>query len=205
MVKLHSPPNELLFENGRSFSVLATISGILLLKGLRACDNMILIYNPYTRVLKTVPDHYPASSSIRSSVYDVYGFRYGTTLDDLEIVRLRVVDYNTRCCEVFSLKHGSWTTIIPSIRHHTFRFECNRGIFVKGFLYWIICDKNSSRLLLLALDVKEMVFSKIRVPPNCILTESIPLGTLNGRLCFVSYKRPDYELWVMKEIGGVKS
>ncbi|KAF5805919.1 putative F-box-like domain superfamily protein [Helianthus annuus] len=73
-----------------------TINGIVLLVFI---DDMIL-YNPFTIVPKQ--SLHPSHSSSNA-----YGFCYGTTPDDLKIVRLRVLDHiDYYRCDVFSLKNS---------------------------------------------------------------------------------------------------
>ncbi|XP_071713416.1 F-box/kelch-repeat protein At3g06240-like [Rutidosis leptorrhynchoides] len=216
MIKLHSSQ---IFKNGRLCCFVGTLNGIVVLTNGKTKNENMIIYNPFTGALKIVPDHMYGH---------VYGFCYGTTAEDLKIVRLRVVD-NTRRCEVFCLKNWSWSqrrfymhwtplgfhpgvatawsTPIMNIGDFKLHFLDIRGIFVEGFLYWPVesCDNNSSNwvLSLLVLNVNEMVFSQIRFPPDCSFWYTIPLGTLRGRLCFVSFRKsdlcgrgPEYELWV---------
>ncbi|KAI3712333.1 hypothetical protein L1987_70885 [Smallanthus sonchifolius] len=74
------------------------------------------------------------------------------------------------------------------------------GTFVNGFLYWIAKRGNGS--LIVALDVKEMVFSEIELPFSHSLDI---LGTSGGRLHAFDVIYDEYELWVMDEHGKEKS
>ncbi|GJV21076.1 F-box domain containing protein [Tanacetum coccineum] len=76
------------------------------------------------------------------------------------------------------------------------------GTFLNGFLYWIAYSLNDNRLLVMALDVKEMVFSNIQLP--CSTKFADGLDTLDGRLCaFINVD--EYGLWIMHEDGSENS
>ncbi|XP_076954724.1 uncharacterized protein LOC143629297 [Bidens hawaiensis] len=80
------------------------------------------------------------------------------------------------------------------------------GTFANGFLYWIVEEVLDRRIraILIALDVKEMVISKILpLPRNFNLRDS--LCTLNGRLHFLYKSLMAHELWVMNDDGMEKS
>lgn len=145
--KLHTP-----FGEGKYVNFAGTVNGIVLLfihKG-----HMIL-YNPLTRAYKKVPDppidHGPHT-------HEVYGFGYGTTPDDLKIV---IISSKQRLsCDVYNLKTKSWNKPLELTRNYVFS-HIAKGVLLNGFLYW-----NVFRLIL-ALDLKEMVFSEIQhLRPN---------------------------------------
>ncbi|XP_076904181.1 putative F-box protein At3g16210 [Bidens hawaiensis] len=167
-----------------------TYNGIMLLVHI----DMIL-YNPLTGAYKTVPNPPPLESSTSTN----YGFCYGTSLDDLKIVRLinerSGFDQESRWCDVFSLKKGSWSTTSRTLVRAFYTIDY-AGTFVNGFLYWRAVRGNMH--LIVALDVKEMVFSEIQIPT------SSRLGTLGGRLHVFLDIITKFELWVMNEHGMEK-
>lgn len=151
----------------------------------------MILYNPFTRASKIVPDPYtPVKKSAQS-----YGFCYGASPDDLKIVRLRYTK-PWKTCNVFNLKTGTWN--MPKKLFKGNYFKDSVGTFVKGFLYWIVGSKK-----IVALNVNEMVVSNIHLPYPNVYKRST-LGTLHGQLCLI-IENPDvydfFEMWVMKEHG----
>ncbi|XP_076954713.1 F-box/kelch-repeat protein At3g23880-like [Bidens hawaiensis] len=172
--------------------IVGTYNGILLI----VLKDMIM-YNPLTRAYKTVPNPPP----LESSTIDIrYGFCYGTSLDDLKIVRLNNMssgfDQDSRWCDVFSLKKGSWSTTSRTLVGACYIID-KVGTFVNGFLFWVASKLNV--YFIVALDVKEMVFSEIQLPDLGFL------GTLGGCLYLFLNTRTKLELWVMNEYGVEKS
>ena len=95
IIKLCSP-----FENleGKKVNIVGTCNGIVLLalKSSYERDHMIL-YNPFTQPSQKIP--------VPPLTYNyTYGLGYGTTPDDLIVVRLRDFSEYPGSCEVFSLK-----------------------------------------------------------------------------------------------------
>lgn len=197
IVKLGSP-----FRNSKIEDVIiaGTFNGIVLLILKYPDFDYMILYNPFTGVFKLVPDPDLDPPLIASPDTFTYGFGYGTTPDDLKIVRLEA------CCrsksfEIFGLKSGSWST--PSkLISRDFALLQDAGTFLNGFLYWIAYSFDDSRLLVVALDVKEMVFSKIPLPCSTKMADG--LDTLDGHLC-VFINAEEYGLWIMQEDGSEKS
>ncbi|PWA83629.1 F-box domain-containing protein [Artemisia annua] len=85
----------------------------------------------------------------------------------------------------------------------TGRYELEyKGLYVNGFLYWLT-STISSRVIL-ALDVKHMVFSEIQNPCPPSWTWFL-MGTLKGCLCLICHSPQYDELWVMNEHSVCKS
>ncbi|XP_076954704.1 putative F-box protein At3g16210 [Bidens hawaiensis] len=142
-----------------------TYNGIVLL----VLKDMIL-YNPITGAYKTVPNPPPSKSSTN-------------------------FDQDSRWCDVFSLKKGSWSTTSRTLVRAFYIIDSS-GTFANGFLYWRVVRGNTH--LIVALDVKEMVFSEIRLPLSSLL------GTLGGSLSLFRYTSTKFELWVKNEHGMEK-
>ncbi|XP_022040914.1 uncharacterized protein LOC110943473 [Helianthus annuus] len=163
-------------ERYRDITVAGSFKGILVL--VLKYDNPIIdhilfeddtvLYNPFLGEFKELPH------SRKFDPYNnyVYGFGYGTTADDLKIVRLK-----DNCCGRFK----SCEVDSKSLRTVHFRTP-----------------------LILALDIKKMVFSEIKIPDRRSL---IGLGTYKGRLCMLcsQVNVEGYELRVMNEHGFGKS
>ncbi|XP_076902649.1 F-box/kelch-repeat protein At3g06240-like [Bidens hawaiensis] len=184
MIKLCYPFRPESYEH---MTIVGSFNGILLLVlGYHFYDHMIL-YNPFSGKFKKVPD------PVVQSRTNVYGFGYGTTADDLKIVRL---SRYIKTIEVFSLKTWSWSK--PSnLTKDIASIGIDPSTFVNGFLYWI------AGKMILVLDMKKMVFSEIDSPNK----RMINLGTCNSQLCMrcANNNANKYELWVMKEQGSGKS
>lgn len=191
MVKLHCPFGNLVDEVEY---IVGTFNGIVLLvirKENRL--NEMILYNPVSTAFKVVP--HPQGSHFTNCVY---GFGYGTTLDDLKIVRIAI---SIHSYDIFSLKNESWSSRSKLIgKYH---FYHHSGTFVNGFCYWM-AGKESHWPLIVALDFKEQVFSEILIPSGCKWGR---LGTFNERLCMIYIQANDVELWVwvMNEHGFGKS
>ncbi|XP_076904179.1 F-box protein At4g22390-like [Bidens hawaiensis] len=158
--RLPYPFNNLVSEG--LVKIVGTFDGIVVL----FCKTIIL-FNPLTGAFKIVPNP-PLDCDYHSG--DTYGLCYGTTLDDLKIIKLRLCAYYS-CrvdCDVFSLKKGLWSTSSIKLegRYSVNPLYC--GTYANGFLYWIVEEERDRRMhaTLIALDVKEMVISKILPLPR---------------------------------------
>nr|XP_043617336.1 uncharacterized protein LOC122589154 isoform X2 [Erigeron canadensis] len=203
-IMLRSPPG---IPEGTKVTIVGTINGVVLLLIHRSQGHNMMLYNPFTGAFKILSD--PPLENHYSGSY-VYGFGYDTlTPHDVKIVRLRAYmdDTNSRSrpCDILSLKNGSWSTPLKLSGDYVF-FEYS-GVFVNGFLFWIASD-SEHRVLVVALDLKGMVFSEIQLPPNRLFSR-FPLGKINGNLCMICYERNSvgyYEVWALnEEDGGTKS
>ncbi|PWA46502.1 F-box domain-containing protein [Artemisia annua] len=222
MVKI---PSDFGNINIKHVSVVGTFNGIVLLvlEDTLLCTHMIL-FNPFTQVYNKVPDP-PARTSVRPRQGRFYEsdlhIGFGATPDDFKIVRFfeaqeslnKVKSYS---CYVFSVKKSLWSK--PNYFTQNFRFHNDVGMFLNGFLYWIIRvhDDTDSTKLILALDIKKIALSTINVPNRCgfcrysNLTryrqwkycEAI-LGKVHGCLCIINLGSDGlmFNLWVMKEQG----
>ncbi|XP_076946921.1 F-box/kelch-repeat protein At3g23880-like [Bidens hawaiensis] len=135
-------------------SIVGTFNGIALLALYDdSLHCQLVLYNPLTRASKILVVMDPPSNDHK--VPYVFGFGYGETTHDLKIVRR-----NTEF-DVFDVKTSSWSTPQQYMIQWDFYFKDVVGVFVNGFLYWATSKSFSS---ILALNVKEMVFSQIKLP-----------------------------------------
>ncbi|XP_076957331.1 F-box/kelch-repeat protein At3g06240-like [Bidens hawaiensis] len=132
----------------------------------------------------------------------VFGFGYGETTHDLKIVKLEPISSTKQFkrfrCDTFDLKTNSWSSP-PQYFEWDSYLSGDSGVFLNGFLYWATCEYLNG---ILALNVKEMVFSKIRLPDGLenILRLS---GSIGGCLCVInSIKYTRFDVWLMKEQGN---
>ncbi|GJX51655.1 F-box domain containing protein [Tanacetum coccineum] len=168
----------------RAIMFVGTFKGVVVLVVLeqKDKDDLIIFYNPFTGVFKTVPDPPINPRYIYRSpnpLY-VYGFGYGTTPDDLKIVRFEMFN-ETKDCQVFSFKTGSWSTLLDVIGDYITLRGRGRGsgTFVDGFLYWVA--RRNERIMVVQLDIEKMVFSELPLPS--FKDDVHGLDTLDGCLC----------------------
>lgn len=185
---------------GYDVEVVGAINGIVLLVvfNKNAIRRDMILYNPLTGAVKKVPAD---PSSHEYIYYDwVYGFGYGTTPDDLKIVVIKSEkNLDSRSCDVFSFKTKSWSKPLVLIGNYDFCIW-RKCVFVDGYLYWSVSVPTENRKIL-ALDLKEMVFSEIQNPPPNL--GIFTLATFKGRLCIINFNRNSRyeELWVMNDCG----
>ncbi|XP_076912058.1 F-box/kelch-repeat protein At3g06240-like [Bidens hawaiensis] len=189
-------------EDYEEVTIVGSFNGIVLVV-LKYCKTIVvscrqynrhmILYNPLSGEFKTVPD----PPSFRAYNNYVYGFGYGTTRDDLKIVRLKDDSIlHLKSYEVFSLKTWSWSAPSQLTGDYCFTGSYS-GMFVNGFLYWNAKTETRGVPVIVALDLKKMVFSEIEIPDDYWLYR---LGTYNEQLCMVCSQLDDgYELRVMNE------
>ncbi|PWA57971.1 F-box domain-containing protein [Artemisia annua] len=201
-----SPPCRIQQYYGDRNRIIGTLNGIVVM--INAFDGDIILYYPFTGAVKNIPDTSCHDHSSRN--FYAYGFGYGTTADDLKIVMIHgssngYGSYSTtNFCDVFSLKTRSWNAISNLNSVYYFDGNYNDSVFVNGYLYWMVHDCRR-RGVILALDLKNMIFSEIEFP--CAQVKTCYLGTFKGSLCAICLQtnNPKYELWVIKGHGLKKS
>ncbi|XP_076890982.1 F-box/kelch-repeat protein At3g06240-like [Bidens hawaiensis] len=193
-------PSPLKHDEGTHVSVVGALNGIVLLAlhdtSLR-CH--LVLYNPLTCASKILV----AMDRPCSGHPYVFGFGYGVG-DDLKIVRLKTVynriDKRLYKYDVFDLKTSLWSGLPYTYLIRDFELSGQAGLFVNGFLYWSAYFSNKA---ILALNVKEMVFSKVEAPNGHYFEcNGLVLGVLDGCLCMInnsSNTNIAFDLWLMKE------
>ncbi|MFS7986843.1 putative F-box domain-containing protein [Helianthus anomalus] len=180
-------------EGTQVVSMVGTFNGIVLLAltdELLCCQ--LILYNPLTRASKIL-------LVLDGNIYDhppfVFGFGYGATEDDLKLVSFKVPDYPDRHrykCDVFDLKTSSRGTSQYLYRH--FQFSGDVGMFINGFLCW------TASFVILALNIKEMVFSKVKLPYGIEYASELLLGSIGGCLCVINkIGTTGFDVWLLKE------
>ncbi|KAJ0704851.1 putative F-box domain-containing protein [Helianthus annuus] len=186
-------------------SIVGTFNGIVLLAlydytCLEYCQ--LILYNPLTcasKKLVSMGEPYKPLDGY------VFGFGYGATTDNLKIVRFDVFRHLKQEVfkyDVFDLKTSSWSKL-PQYLTKDFIFTGDKvGRFLNGVLYWMIREPCYR---ILALNVKEMVFWKTKVPYELMHTWPL-LGSIDGCLCMINsgIDVGRYDLWVSKDQGGVE-
>nr|GEV62443.1 hypothetical protein [Tanacetum cinerariifolium] len=170
-------------------TIVGSFNGVVLMV-IKDCRNSMdmVLYNPFTRVLRILPFPLPARSP---SYKFVYGFGYGKNPNDLKIFRCRKCDVTY---DVFSLKARSWSCsqdLDPLVE-----FKDDVGTFINGFLYWFA--DNFEKIVIVSLDFEKMVFSQMPLPCSY---KSSSLGTQRGCLCMTtkSDSGTGFDVWSMKE------
>ncbi|GJR92256.1 F-box domain containing protein [Tanacetum coccineum] len=186
---------------GKDVKCLGTFNGIAVLVFKAYCVGdkstyiRTILYNPFTSAYKLVPD--PHCECYNTN--HIYGFGYGSTPDDLKIVRFSgrkpLHHESCRTFDVFSFKSNSWNRSMNEIRG--VRYTNDVGTFLNGYLHWIVYKRN--QLMIMALNVDNMALSDIRLPHYNY--NKGRLGTLHGCLCIADIYGPQLVVWVMKEQG----
>lgn len=195
MVRIRSP---LEHQEGVEVSVVGTFNGIVLLVLINVSlrNSHMILYNPLTCASKMILEMDPPT-------FDYEPYVFGFDPNDLKVIRIGTFDIPNRnrfTCDVFDLKTSSWC------RSHYLRREyCfwdNVGTFLNGVLYWVFSlFKNQ----ILALNVKDMVFSKIKLPPGFFYVWA-SLSSINGCLSIINrIEARSFDVWVMKEQGVADS
>ncbi|KAK1423991.1 hypothetical protein QVD17_19302 [Tagetes erecta] len=199
---IHSPSLQLQERVVEQVSIVGTFNGVVLLAltvhNYLRCD--LILYNPLTSASKKlVAMDVPASCNYQKPY--VFG-----CVDDLKhIVRFELFSEVSRhnhssmyTWDVFDLKTSLWSGQKRHLKRD-FKFWDGVGIFLNGFLYWAI---DHVMFGILALNVKEMVFSRIKGPVQRNLVGPL-LGSIDGCLCMVTTTHvATFDFWVRKEEEG---
>ncbi|KAK9061544.1 hypothetical protein SSX86_018726 [Deinandra increscens subsp. villosa] len=177
---------------------------ILALTDAKLLQCQLVLYNPLTCVSKALVVMDIPPSWNRLKVWSPYLFGFG----DDKIVRFDCWNHSNRSMytwDVFDLKTGSCSGRTRYLRKKDLHFSAeDAGMFVDGFLYWAVSDDDGVFGTILALDVKEMVFSRIKLPVRLKHCAGPLLGSKdddNGcrRLCMVTtIDHIIFDLWVMR-------
>ncbi|KAJ0837778.1 putative F-box domain-containing protein [Helianthus annuus] len=175
MVRIPSP---LLHEKCTHVMIVGTLNGIVVLAlhdtSLRS---HLILYNPLTCASKILVAMDPPSSG--------YPYVFGFNTDDLKVF------------DAFDLKTTSLSK--PKEFLQDFHLAGDVGIFLRGWLYWPALFDDG---WILALDVKEMFFSKVILPVSHHEYVGLVLGSLDGCLS-ISYTESDslntFHVWMLNE------
>ncbi|KAF5770599.1 putative F-box domain-containing protein [Helianthus annuus] len=192
MVRIPSPPQH---QEGLEISIVGTFNGIVLLALThKSFSCQLILYNPLTCASNVLVVMDPPSSECKFSY--VFGFGHGETMHDLKIVRFEfIAPILWFKWDVFDLKTSSWST--PQYMKRGFWFWGDVGVFLNGFLYWVIYEYPCFEIL--ALNVKEMVFSRIKLP-NGLEHTWLLLESTGGCLCVITIiGTTRFDMWLMKE------
>ncbi|KAF5761969.1 putative F-box domain-containing protein [Helianthus annuus] len=191
MVRIPSP---LLHEKGTHVMIVGTLNGIVVLAlhdtSLRS---HLILYNPLTYASKILVAMDPPSSG--------YPYVFGFNTGDLKIVRIKFVNHYKHDklyeFDAFDLKTSSLSK--PKEFLQDFHLAGDAGIFLCGWLYWSALFDDGG---ILALDVKEMFFSKVILPVSHHEYVGLVLGSLDGCLS-ISYTESDslntFHVWMLNE------
>ncbi|XP_076960137.1 F-box protein CPR1-like [Bidens hawaiensis] len=195
-------------------SIVGTLNGIVLLvlTNRKSSRCKLILYNPLTCAFKIAMVVGPPLPSRP----DVFGFGYGVTKDDLKIVRFQICrdspDYLMYAYNFFDFKTSSWST---QSQYLTTKFYVHgdAGTFLNGVLHWVTSPSNLMLICrvtlnfeILTLNVKEMVFSNIKLPDGLKYVEGGHLGSIGGCLCLINnVDRLRFDVWLMKECSWMKA
>lgn len=179
-------------------------NGLILVSGQN--DSPSVIWNPFTRKYKTLPQspvEFPPGVEIKSD-YSRYGFGYDSVNDDYKV--FRAVEFRDSDLQwvgteakVYSLKSNSWKKIdrfpypIPRTR--------GWGIFANGDLHTLITTERA----IVAFDLVSEKCHHIPLPSGLLSGSRLTVVALEGSLCLHSTRKQRTDIWIMKEYGVKES
>ncbi|KAK9061200.1 hypothetical protein SSX86_018380 [Deinandra increscens subsp. villosa] len=201
--------------------ILGTFNGlmILALSDYKLSRCQLILYNPLTTCASSkalvVMNIINRPSSNYTDVSDPYVFGFGDDHDLLKIVIIDCWRHSNRSLyawDVFDLRTSSWSTQTRYLRKDFWFSNGDAGMFLDGFLYWATTSSSSSSTDddngissgILALDLKEMVFSRIKLPVQLSRHGEVPrLGSKDGCLCMITTLYCTiFDIWVMRKDQG---
>ncbi|XP_071703642.1 putative F-box protein At3g20705 [Rutidosis leptorrhynchoides] len=201
----------------KSLYVCGSCNGLIRLSIL-PLGSIILLWNPSTRVFKDLPishvDHPRADHPLKVCL----GFGFDDVVKDYKVLRILQYHRQLKQVEIYSLSTNSWKEIKTSINFIIHESACS--VFLNGKFYWhavsFLGDHNMITTLILCFDLHEEVFNCIMRPQfeftGCIENNwkaSWQVVAMNESLAAIGWlgigSRTMFEVWVMKEYGGVSS
>ncbi|GLU14369.1 hypothetical protein SLE2022_309450 [Rubroshorea leprosula] len=188
------------------------------LVALRNKENIITLWNPFTRESRKLPQSNMKSLEC-DSVSIAYGFGYDTATEDYKVLKSAHFDYYedlhhptfSSKAEIYSLKTNSWKEIDGC------PFRCgwsgdDPGILAENALHWLIQTYDTEPVSIpmhrkiVGFDLVGEVFYEVPIPDCFYRAFSMTVAALDGRLCIAaSYKNGCVNVWVMEEYGVKES
>ncbi|XP_057432731.1 F-box/kelch-repeat protein At3g06240-like [Lotus japonicus] len=197
---------------------LGSCRGFLLFEvGFDNFDRHLYMWNPATRVHKTIPpsplygppspiyDFYPHRYSEYLGFCHVFGFGYDSSKYDYLVVKLSTrplfPNRDFALVQFFSLRANMWENIeftdSPCL---DLSKEQRPGLLFNGILHWLVYDKDKSMNVIIAFDLMEKTLFEIPPPDNIALDHSS--CNLWGHSSFLSLSlvgSDTIDIFVMKE------
>ncbi|CAI0415356.1 unnamed protein product [Linum tenue] len=167
----------------------------------------VVVWNPSTRVSRSLPNYEPGFEKWRSSCYTVFGFGYDFQLDDYKVVAVLAyrdkqgndTEYQTSV-NVFSLRTRAWRKMggfhygVPLM---------GDAKFAAGSLYYKMSMSPFGALV--SLDLATETYDKVVLPDLGKDTTHWELETLIDCLSVSCFNDDGFcTVWVMKELGWTK-
>ncbi|CAI0421636.1 unnamed protein product [Linum tenue] len=165
--------------------------------------NQVAVWNPSSRVMRTLPAFPYDMSEEQVQMSDTYfGFGYDSHLDDYKVVVVISYPAETQV-QVFALKTSSWRRIenfkygVPSDTEADAKFFAGR-------LYYRVSSSesegNNQRDTLVSLDLATEKYNKVKLPEFHGAGTRLDIESFVDRLCVVQFDGfRSCEVWVMKE------
>ncbi|KAL5728063.1 hypothetical protein ACHQM5_001186 [Ranunculus cassubicifolius] len=175
-------------------------------------NDMICLWNPFTRKHRILPQFTRRSSFLKKKSHDGLGLGYNPVSKNHEVVRVLESEV-----EVYSLDKNSWTRIgnIP----HMIYYQNRGAVSVGASLHWPVTreTKTISYALqpnsIISLNMVTRTFQTFHLPEyewenyewSTDLTCWTNISELDGCLCVLRDHHNRTEIWVMKEYGMKES
>ncbi|XP_026384649.1 F-box/kelch-repeat protein At3g06240-like [Papaver somniferum] len=153
----------------------------------------LCLWNPATKEYKQVPKSPDDHDDMNQM--SMVAFGYDSKNDDYKLL--------TRfdnLVQVYSLGLNSW----KRIGNVEFRSLRDAGVLVNGDLHWLAESQDSSRQIVVSLDMSEEIFKEMQLPKTSVSRPHrfMKVGALEGCLCVLgSDICLQVEVWVMQDYG----
>ncbi|XP_043718176.1 F-box protein At3g07870-like [Telopea speciosissima] len=192
-----------------TIEIVGSCNGLVCLWGYLNRVYNVIVWNPFTRDYKILPDEPFQFLGRTVSRFPVLGFGYSPSKDVYKVLRIVYFHVDGRmfssCCslvDVHTLGSNSWRRIgeIPfDIR------DCLSGVFVNGSLHWIAI-RSSRPDTIVSFDVEDEVFREMPQPYFGDHSFQSKLGVLGGFLCMIcTLYDNNVKIWMMKDYGVKES
>ncbi|GKA47854.1 F-box associated domain containing protein [Tanacetum coccineum] len=212
-----SRPTELLFKSHDPdlFTFHGSCNGLVFASVWDSYNvHVFVIFNPTTRDLVELPKPGNESRNVYN-VHKLYGFGYDSVTDDYKSVAISFEDYNClfrryhrddkmTLVNVYSLKSNTWRQVTDLPYGHG---KCLSlfGVFVNGFLHWIVKNRSNKSLVIVAFSLADEKFSEVPLPKFCndvgimMSNTDCKLVDLGEKLAI--FFQTEGEIWLMNEYG----
>lgn len=187
--------------------VIGTYNGLFLLQ--ITYDWGLMLFNPTTRELKSIPIDQPKHQS-QCPNKDL-GFGYDSFKEDYKIVTRYHANDMPNSCEafVYSFAMNSWRIINGEVAKD-YDISCSNQVVVNGCIHWLgNCWIKKDEFIIIAFDLHKEEFEKMEVPDCKIQKCESRLGELQGCLSIFVVDHFDqfdkFDIWAMKYYGSSKS
>ncbi|KAH6776630.1 hypothetical protein C2S52_014191 [Perilla frutescens var. hirtella] len=170
----------------------ATCNGLIVLENIVKKRGLIIM-NPVTRELKTVP-----LGTMSSPHRESYGLAFCHESSRFKLVHLFQDDSQCIGCEIMSIGSGPWR-VVDGPPHGFMGWLGYKPVSAIGALHWVPLVDHNEYIVSLPLDDEK--FRKIPLPATGGIHDRIL--EMGGILGFVSHQLANQiDVWVLKSLGG---